>query len=147
MRTSTKSRNLLEISKEKQAIIPKHEVFKWLEWRVLILVLLLSDLILYNLAFRFAYWVRYESNWPITKFWIQPSIDYSDLSLLTIPVLLVIFTMVGLYQRKNLLGGTREYSLVFTATTMAMFVNICVEFLFPDMKASFPQERRAERSK
>ena len=40
--------------------------------------------------------------------------------------------MVGLYKRSNLLGGTREYSLVFTATTIAMFVNICVGFLFPD---------------
>ena len=40
--------------------------------------------------------------------------------------------MVGLYKRSNLLGGTREYSLVFTATTIAMFVNICAGFLFPD---------------
>ena len=132
MSTNTKSGKLLEISRDKQGIIPTHQVFKWLEWRVLILVLVLSDLIFYNLAFRFAYWVRYESNWPITKFWIQPSIDYSDLNLLTIPVLLAIFTMVGLYQRKNLLGGTREYSLVFTATTVAMFFNISAGFLFPD---------------
>ena len=130
--TRAKSGNLLEISSEQQGVIPKHLVFKWLEWRVLILILILSDLIFYNLAFRFAYWVRYESNWPITKFWIQPAIDYSDLSLLTIPVLLAIFAMVGLYNRRNLLGGTREYSLVFTATTIAMFVNICVGFLFPD---------------
>ena len=132
MSTREKSGNLLEISSEQQSVIPKRLVFKWLEWRVLILVLILSDLILYNLAFRFAYWVRYESNWPITKFWIQPAIDYSELSLLTIPVLFAIFAMIGLYKRSNLLGGTREYSLVFTATTIAMFVNICVGFLFPD---------------
>ena len=132
MSTSAKSGKILELSNKKQSAITKHIAFKWLEWHVFILVLVLSDLILYNLAFRFAYWVRYESNWPVTKFWIQPAIDYSELSLLTIPVLLIIFAMVGLYNRRNLLGGTREYSLVFTATTIAMFVNICVEFLFPD---------------
>jgi len=132
MSTREKSGNLLEISSEQQSVIPKRLVSKWLEWRALILVLILSDLFLYNLSFRFAYWVRYESNWPITKFWIQPAIDYSKVSLLTIPVLFAIFAMIGLYNRSNLLGGTREYSLVFTATTMAMFVNICLGFLFPD---------------
>ena len=132
MSTSAKSRKLLEISNKIQGAIPKHLAFKWMEWRVFILVLVFSDLILYNLAFRFAYWVRYESNWPITKFWIQPAIDYSKLNLLTIPVLFTIFLLVGLYNRRNLLGGTREYSLVFTATTVTMFVNISVGFLFPD---------------
>jgi FlaA1/EpsC-like NDP-sugar epimerase len=40
--------------------------------------------------------------------------------------------MIGLYSPKNLLGGTREYSKVFTATTLAMFLNISGGFLFPD---------------
>ena len=132
MSTRVKSGNILELPSEPQGVYRKRLAIKWLEWRALILALIFSDLILYSLAFRIAYWVRYESGWPITKFWIQPAIDYSQLSLLTIPVLLVIFTMVGLYNRNNLLGGTREYSLVFTATTIALFINVCVGFLFPD---------------
>jgi FlaA1/EpsC-like NDP-sugar epimerase len=132
MSVRAKSGNVLDISSEQQGVIPKRHALKWLEWRVLIAALILSDVLLYNLAFRFAYWVRYESNWPITKFWIRPAIDYSELSLLTIPVLIAIFAMVGLYARTNLLGGIREYSLVFSGTTIAMFVNICVGFLFPD---------------
>jgi len=122
----------MKISSDQHGAIPKRIAWKWLEAPVLIISLILSDLIFYDLAFRFAYWIRYESNWPITKYWIQPAIDYSDLSLLTIPVLFAIFAMVGLYNRSNLFGGTREYSLVFTATTLATFVNICVGFLFPD---------------
>ena len=132
MSARVKSGNLLDISGEQQGVIPKHHTFKRLEWRVLIPILILCDLFLYNLAFRFAYWVRYESNWPITQYWVQPAIDYSKLNLMTIPVLFAIFAMVGLYRRSNLLGGTREYSLVFTATTVATFLNICVGFLFPD---------------
>ena len=122
----------MEISCEQQDVIPKRLAIRRLEWRILILGLVLSDLIFYNFAFRLAYWVRYVSKWPITKFWVQPAIDYSELSLLTIPAFFTIFAMVGLYNRRNLLGGIHEYSLVFTATTVAMFVNICVGFLFPD---------------
>ena len=126
------SGNFLERSNEQQGVLPKRRAFKDLEWRVLLPILILSDLMLYNLAFRIAYWVRYESNWPITQFWIEPAIDYSDLNYLTIPIFFAIFAMLGLYNRSNLLGGTREYSLVFTATTFATFVNIGVGFLFPD---------------
>jgi exopolysaccharide biosynthesis polyprenyl glycosylphosphotransferase len=104
----------------------------WLEWRILIPILVVSDLACYYLAFRLAYWVRYISNWPITQFWIQPAIDYSQFSLLTIPVTIVIFALIGLYNRGNLFGGTREYSLVFNASTLGMFVNICAGFLLPD---------------
>lgn len=132
MSERAKSGNLLEISSKQQGGISKRLGYIGLEWRILVLFLVLSDLILYYLAFRFAYWVRYESYWPITKVWIRPTIDYSDLSLLSMPVFFVIFAMIGLYKRNNLLGGTREYSLVFTATTVAMFANICVGFLFPD---------------
>jgi exopolysaccharide biosynthesis polyprenyl glycosylphosphotransferase len=132
MSERAKSGNLFEISIKQQGGISKRFGYKGLEWRVLFFFLVLSDLILYSLAFRFAFWVRYESYWPITKVWIRPTIDYSELSLLSIPVFLVIFAMTGLYKRNNLLGGTREYSLVFTATTVAMFANICVGFLFPD---------------
>jgi exopolysaccharide biosynthesis polyprenyl glycosylphosphotransferase len=132
MSARTKTSNFFEFPDNHHNLSRKPLAFGWLEWRILIPVLIISDLLLYYLAFRFAYWVRYVSNWPITQFWIQPAIDYSELSLLTIPVLLGIFTVLGLYSRKNLLGGTREYALVFNATTLGMFVNISVGFLFPD---------------
>jgi exopolysaccharide biosynthesis polyprenyl glycosylphosphotransferase len=132
MKAGAKTGKLLELSSQHQEISLGRLKLRNLEWLLLIGALILNDLILYNIAFRLAYWIRYESNWPITKYWFQPAIDYTHLSLLTIPVFIVIFAMVGLYNRKNLLGDAREYSLVFTATTMAMFINISVGFLFPD---------------
>ncbi len=131
MKADVNAGNLLDLSSPQKGSIT-HIGVKNLQWLFLIGVLILSDLGLYNLAFRTAYWIRYESNWHIMKYWIQPVIDYSHLSLLTIPVFIAIFSILGLYYRKNLLGGTREYSLVFSATTIAMFVNISVGFLFPD---------------
>ena len=120
------------ISEWQQEQARKPLTFRWLEWRNLIPVLIISDLLLYYLAFRLAFLVRDVSNWPITKFWFQPDIDHSELSLLTIPVLIGIFVILGLYSRRNLLGGTREYALVFYGTTLGMFLNICEGFFFPD---------------
>jgi exopolysaccharide biosynthesis polyprenyl glycosylphosphotransferase len=132
MKADVSSGELLEISNKITGGILKRGAYKSWEWHFLVPILIINDLFFYILAFRFAYWIRYESNWPITQFWFRPAIDYSQLRLLTIPVFIAIFTLVGLYHRKNLLGGTREYSLVFSATTISMFINICVGFLFPD---------------
>lgn len=103
-----------------------------LEWPLLIVTLILSDFLLNYLALRAAYWVRYSSGWSLVSLWTEPTIDYFNFSLLILPVWLAIFAMVGLYSRANLIGGIREYSLVFNATTLGMFVNISANFLFPD---------------
>lgn len=132
MKASVNQSSVLEITKDNQKVDTRRFSLQWLEWSGLTLALILNDLLFYNLAFRAAYWVRYESNWPITQYWVLPAIDYVKLDLLTMPVICIFFAMVGLYHRRNLLGGTREYSLVFSATTLTMFVNICVRFLFPD---------------
>jgi exopolysaccharide biosynthesis polyprenyl glycosylphosphotransferase len=132
MKAGVNSRDILEIPNKIPGKILKRSAYKSWEWYILLPTLIVNDLFFYILSFRLAYWIRYESNWPITQFWFRPAIDYSQLRLLTIPVFIVIFTMVGLYNRRNLLGGTREYSLVFSGTTIAMFINICVGFLFPD---------------
>jgi len=129
MSTATDSGKL---SNEQHRVFTTRHMISRLEWRILIPFLILNDVIFYNIAFRIAYWIRYQSNWPITQYWIQPAIDYTQLNLLTIPVLITIFTLVGLYNLTNLLGGTREYSKVFSATTITMFLNISVVFLFPD---------------
>ena len=103
-----------------------------LQWRVLIIILVISDLVLTILAFGTAYFFRYLSGLPLFEFWILPTINYSEFSLLVVPVWIIVFAAFGLYNRKNLLGGTREYSLVFNATTLGLFVNIFAGFLFPD---------------
>lgn len=103
-----------------------------IEWPMLISVLIISDFVLNYFAFRFAYWVRYSSGLPIFSLWPEPALNSFEFSILILPVWLVIFAAVGLYSRANLLGGIREYSLVFNAATLGMFVNICAGFLFPD---------------
>jgi len=102
------------------------------QWRILIHVLVIMDLFFTILGFVTAYFIRYFSSLPFFEYWIHPSIDYSKFSLLIVPVWIIIFAGSGLYSRNNLLGGTKEYSLVFNATTLGLFVIISAGFLLPD---------------
>jgi hypothetical protein len=80
-----------------------------------------------------AYIVRFDLSIPIFKQDAMPSLsDYQTLVMILIPIWLGIFAMAGLYNRKNLLGGTREYSLIFNSTTIGMFTVISAGFLGPE---------------
>lgn len=103
------------------------------QWPVLVVVLALSDLGMTALAFLMAYKVRFEMSIPLFKLDVVPSpLYYVSLGQFLIPLWVVIFAAVGLYNRQNLLGGTQEYSLVFNATSIGMFSVIAFGFLQPD---------------
>lgn len=108
--------------------IPRRE-----QWRLLTLGLILSDAIMASIAFRVAYIVRFDLSIPLFKQDAMPSLNsYQNLVLILIPIWLGIFALSGLYKRQNLLGGTREYSLIFNATTIGMFTVISAGFLVPE---------------
>ncbi len=101
--------------------------------RVYQFTLVVLDLILTFAAFQASYALRFKAGIPFFKDSIIPYVPlYTNLMLLAIPTWVVIFAVIGLYQRRNLLGGTREYALVFNATTLGMFLVISVGFLFPE---------------
>jgi exopolysaccharide biosynthesis polyprenyl glycosylphosphotransferase len=86
-----------------------------------------------GIGFRLAYYVRFELSLPIFHLEANPSFRfYQFLVLGLIATLLLIFKISGLYEKQNLLGGTREYSLIFNSVTMGMFVVISAGFLFPE---------------
>jgi exopolysaccharide biosynthesis polyprenyl glycosylphosphotransferase len=103
------------------------------QWRLYTFSLIINDLALTGLAFRLAYYLRFEASLGIFQEYARDSFFfYQSLVLILIPTWLFIFAATGLYQRKNLLGGTQEYSAVFNATTLGMFSVIAVGFLLPD---------------
>jgi exopolysaccharide biosynthesis polyprenyl glycosylphosphotransferase len=82
-------------------------------------------------AFMFAYWVRFELSFSIFKE-VKPELSYyATLVLMMLPIWLVIFAAQGLYQRHNLLGGTREYQSIFNCATIGSFLVILISFLNP----------------
>jgi exopolysaccharide biosynthesis polyprenyl glycosylphosphotransferase len=63
---------------------------------------------------------------------VNPSfLFYQGIALALIPFWTGIFALHGLYQRRNLLGGIQEYSLIFRAITIGILIVIVFGFLEP----------------
>lgn len=117
--------------REKTISLPKTRSRSW-EWFLFAIILLISDGLNIGLGLRFAYLIRFELPLPIFDPRALTSVDYYEgLILLIIPTWLLIFLVRGLYKRDNLLGGVREYHLLFEANTLAMIIVIAVGFFEP----------------
>lgn len=104
-----------------------------LEFRFYQFSLVILDFLLILLSFRVSYLLRFEAGIPIFKESLIPQIPfYAEVMVASTPFWLIIFAGMGLYHIPNLLGGTREYSTLFNATTTGMFLIICFGFLFPE---------------
>ena len=103
------------------------------QWRIFILSLLIVDVIMMVCAFLLAYLVRFEMNVVLFHLWVTPSFQfYLRLMLVLVPTWLAIFAIKGLYTKENLLGGTKEYSSLFSSVTTGMILVIAFGFLVPD---------------
>lgn len=123
---------LLETSLRAKVQHTSKSIPRTTQWRLLVVTLVFSDILMTTLGFRLAYFFRFEINLPIFYLEFIPSISrYQRLVLILLPLWLVIFAVSGLYDRKKLLGGTDEYALVFNATTVGMFIVISAGFLQP----------------
>jgi exopolysaccharide biosynthesis polyprenyl glycosylphosphotransferase len=104
------------------------------QWRLYIASLVLMDILMIGLANRAAYWMRFELSIGIFNPIPTPEIAFYQLVVaIMIPVLVVIFLFLGLYDRQKLLGGTKEYSQVFNAATISMVLVIAAGFLDPGL--------------
>ena len=105
---------------------------RWVEWGLLHLMLGFSDFLNIGLALRFAYYVRFELTLPIfDSLALTSVVYYQNLVQTIIPVWLLTFVVMGLYRSTLLLGGTQEYSRLFTANLLAMVVLVAAGFFEP----------------
>jgi exopolysaccharide biosynthesis polyprenyl glycosylphosphotransferase len=108
--------------------VPRH-----LQWRLYRTSLFILDILMLGLAFRLAYFIRFELTIALLFQDIEPNIAfYQRVISFLIPVMLFIFLFLGLYDRQKLLGGTKEYSMVFNSTTIGMMLVIAAGFLDPN---------------
>jgi exopolysaccharide biosynthesis polyprenyl glycosylphosphotransferase len=104
-----------------------------LQWSLFNLVLLFSDTLMIVLAFRLAYIIRFRLSLSLFNLEVTPTAQfYQKIVLVIVPVFLVIFWLQGLYDRNNLLGGTKEYSKVLNSVSVGIFIIIAVGFLIPE---------------
>lgn len=102
------------------------------QWRLFTLILVLLDGILAIVAFRLAYLIRFELAVPIFYLDVAPSQPfYQTLAGVLIVVWIVLFFVLGLYDRRNLLGGTKEYALVYRGSTFCLFIVMITAFVLP----------------
>ncbi|MRS05121.1 sugar transferase, partial [bacterium] len=120
------------IEKSKARVLPKidfrieHDILnkgQAQQWNWLTVGMVLLDLAMISAGFILAYVVRFSLNIPFFFSAEEgPALRfYLTLGALLIPLWILIYAVAGLYSRQNILGGTREYSLLFSSTTIAMF--------------------------
>lgn len=117
---------------ERGDALRRWNVHVW-EWKALVVILIITDLLMVGLAFRVAYWIRFETGLTIFAESLLSSAYYERLVLVLTPVWLLIFVVVGLYQRDVLLGGTEEYSRVFRGTSIGLLFIVMAGFLEPQL--------------
>lgn len=104
-----------------------------LQWNWLKVGMVLLDLITITAGFVVAYIIRFQMNIPFFYSGEEnlPLSFYIRLGVVLIPLWILIYAFAGLYSRQNILGGTREYALLFNATTIGMIMVILANFLVP----------------
>jgi exopolysaccharide biosynthesis polyprenyl glycosylphosphotransferase len=104
-----------------------------MQWRLYTFSLVIADIIMIGIAFRLAYYIRFQISPRIFFQKLDPDIlFYQAVAMILIPILIIIFMLMGLYDREKLLGGTKEYSTVFNGVTLGMMMVIAVGFLDPE---------------
>lgn len=101
--------------------------------RIFQAVLLLSDSLMILLAFRLAYWIRFDLSLTISPEIVPPPGFYTLLTIALVPSWLILFAVSRLYDFHYLLGGTSEYSRAFNACTFGMMVVIFSTFVAPSV--------------
>jgi len=126
------TRLVIETAKTAENIQDTRGHLHHLQWYILTFALVLNDALTVSLAFVLAYFVRFELSIKVFRLETIPTVwFYQKLMFILIPVWLTIFALKGLYDRKNLLGGTSEYERVFSATTVGTVIVIAAGFLDP----------------
>jgi exopolysaccharide biosynthesis polyprenyl glycosylphosphotransferase len=93
--------------------------------------LVLSDAVALALAFRLAYWIRFELQLTVAPEAVGDPENYFSLAVLLIPLWLIVLMLSNLYDRHGSLGGSVEVSKTFNACTIATMLVIVATFAFP----------------
>lgn len=102
------------------------------QWRLFLCVLLVNDIIMTGIGFLLAAWIRFNLQLPFFNLSAKPTVPTITVFVVAfVPLWCAIFAAQGLYQRRNLLGGTEEYAAAVRATTSGMLLIVVFGFLRP----------------
>ena len=132
MNIQTKIENLPQVAISKKVINANSIIPRNIQWALYIISLVISDAVMTYLALRLAFYFRFDLF--VQYFDPDASISFDSYRLLIywIPFLwLLIFAVHGLYTKNILLGGTHEYSKVFSSASTGFLIIVIAGFLEP----------------
>lgn len=130
MTSNATSKANISVSDSAQ-MLPKIWVTQSTWKRAYQLVLLCSDALMLLLAFALAYWLRFYGGIPVFEDVVPSTDHYVRLVAMLIPVWLLFFAMLQLYDFQILLSGTTEYSRALNSCTSGMMLVVAVSFIEP----------------
>ncbi|MBC7249971.1 MAG: undecaprenyl-phosphate glucose phosphotransferase [Anaerolineae bacterium] len=107
-------------------------------WRLISIALVLSDVVLINLGFALAYWVRYELQWlrPVEEAYFIPYSAYLPAAALLTLILLLVYWLGGMYTPRRRTGWFDQVYGIFNGTTSGTIVMIVINYVYPDISRS-----------
>lgn len=107
---------------------------RWSKRLTLLAGLILVDVLTVLLGFRLAYVLRFESGFDwFYQHETSQLVFYQHFVFFLAPIWIIIFTVFGLYDFKHLFSGTREYALIFNASTFGILLVILFTFFESDL--------------
>ena len=99
------------------------------QWALLVLVLVVLDALMILGGLWLAYEIRFDSRLLVynAPFAAEP---YRALAFVSMPLWLLMFAAMGLYNHDNLMGGLTEYKQVIKACTAGTIIVILVSFMW-----------------
>jgi len=94
--------------------------------------LVVTDIVLINVAFVLSYYMRYELQWirAVAEAYYVPLGAYIPVALMVTVILLIAFTAEGLYDRRRGSTWLDEIYVIFTSTLIGMAIMIFIFFLY-----------------
>ncbi|MBI4744402.1 MAG: sugar transferase [Actinobacteria bacterium] len=94
-------------------------------------IFLISDILMLALAFRFSFYLRFQSD-LLSSLISEPALSvyfYTRTVYFLVPLIILVFYFYKLYDWHHLLGGSGEYTRVITAATISLFMIILLGFM------------------
>lgn len=92
-----------------------------------------TDIAALLIAFRLAFWIRFDMHITVAPEVIGRAQDYNGLALWLIPLWLATFAAFGLYSARAKVGGLRETADAFHACTIASMLVVAATFFGPSL--------------
>lgn len=107
-------------------------------WRLVSIALILSDIILINLGFILAYWVRYELQLlrPVEEAYFVPYTAYLPTVAILTLILLPAYWLEGMYSPARRTAWFDQVYSIFNGTTSGTLIMIVINYIYPPISRS-----------